>query len=1072
MYYPWDPRLKTSAELKATEFISQKVIDQIMKSIIPDKKGKLTNQSWLVYGARGMGKSHILTLIYHKTKEDKKFSEKWIPILCPEELYTVNNLYRLFKEFAFLIIAESAKEREPKEIEKYKVEINEIADVRIKGTALERKESERQLTDRFLEVILKINRDTKKKFLFLIENLQELFCKQISEDEQKYLRDVFFQYTGLMIWIASAVQIPGKLADYGMPFYHFFRTRKLEGMNSDEIMKMLYNLCDLNNKDNLRKNLQEMKSDISVFGLLSGGNPRLIMLLYKFLENGKVKGIKDMMKIFITDLTPYFQKETETLTYQQRLIIDSLSTNVFPLISKKDIAEDCNLPEDIVGSQVNKLKNSHWLRMEKIKPRKNELFILNEYIYRVWYQMRMGGIYQENARWISEFLSFIYPVKKIQTKIGELENLISKGEFEDKVFIRSELETYRKALVWQQQEEVKRYFEILREKNEIISKEIEDIGKLIENKEFKKSLSLLEKSKEKIKEYMYYGIKGFIYGVLRKNVEAIELYSKAIELNPEYAAAYDNRGNIYADLKQDKKAIEDYTKAIELNSEYADAYYNRGNSYFNLKQDEKAVEDFSKVIELNPEYADAYNNRGNIYADLKQDKKAVEDFTKVIELNPEYAAAYNNRGISYANLKQDKKAIEDYTRAIELNPEDADAYYNRGNNYSDLKQYEKAIEDYTKAIELNPEDAITYNIRGNSYFNLKQYEKAIKDYTKVIELKPGFACAYNNRGNKYSNLKQYEKAIKDYTKAIKLNPEYTAAYYNRGNRYSNLKQYEKAIEDYTRAIKLNPEYVSAYNNRGTIYSVLKQYEKAIEDYTKANELNSEYASAYYNRGNSFLKLNEFENGVKDFLLYILKNDNLLNMIKRMQNTLYYFINDNYKVSDSLQNLFGKGVSKKEKLKHILILTYYKQNEILRTYLSENDWSIFKEKESPYPVMISFTALFNLIGSIKSSNPKYMEFVEIWVKISKNIEFEDKKQEENIFNKSLMLIYSFAIRDKESSEIAVKVLKQINKEYHSIAESHFYIPIALIDEKNTDVQRLMKDPIFKETVEKIKIQREM
>jgi len=39
MHYPWDPRLKTYEELKATEFISQKIIDQIMKSLHPDKKG-------------------------------------------------------------------------------------------------------------------------------------------------------------------------------------------------------------------------------------------------------------------------------------------------------------------------------------------------------------------------------------------------------------------------------------------------------------------------------------------------------------------------------------------------------------------------------------------------------------------------------------------------------------------------------------------------------------------------------------------------------------------------------------------------------------------------------------------------------------------------------------------------------------------------------------------------------------------------------------------------------------------------------------------------------------------------
>ena len=89
----------------------------------------------------------------------------------------------------------------------------------------------------------------------------------------------------------------------------------------------------------------------------------------------------------------------------------------------------------------------------------------------------------------------------------------------------------------------------------------------------------------------------------------------------------------------------------------------------------------------------------------------------------------------------------------------------------------------------------------------------------------------------------------------------------------------------------------------------------------------------------------------------------------------------------------------------------------------------------------------------------------------NIEFEKESQAEDIFNKSLMLIYIYGIQDKKSSKIAKKVMEQINRKYHPIPESHFYIPTALVDEKNSDVQRLMKDPIFKETVEKIKIQRE-
>jgi tetratricopeptide (TPR) repeat protein len=63
---------------------------------------------------------------------------------------------------------------------------------------------------------------------------------------------------------------------------------------------------------------------------------------------------------------------------------------------------------------------------------------------------------------------------------------------------------------------------------------------------------------------------------------AIADYTKAIEINPNYASTYYNRGILKKDLKDYSGAIADYTKAIEINPNYAIAYYNRGNSKENL----------------------------------------------------------------------------------------------------------------------------------------------------------------------------------------------------------------------------------------------------------------------------------------------------------------------------------------------------------------------------------------------------------------------------------------------------------------------------------------------------------
>ena len=184
---------------------------------------------------------------------------------------------------------------------------------------------------------------------------------------------------------------------------------------------------------------------------------------------------------------------------------------------------------------------------------------------------------------------------------------------------------------------------------------------------------------------------------------AVAACTKAIELNPALAEAYNNRGNAKADLGQHEAALADHDRTIELNPTLATAYYNRGNTKRSLGQYDAELADYDRAIELNPTFAAAYNNRGYAKHALGQHDAALADLDRAIELAPTVAATYDSRGETKHALGQHDAALADLDRAIELAPTVAATYNNRGNTKESLGRITEAREDYQEALALAQE---------------------------------------------------------------------------------------------------------------------------------------------------------------------------------------------------------------------------------------------------------------------------------------------------------------------------------------------------------------------------------
>jgi tetratricopeptide (TPR) repeat protein len=238
--------------------------------------------------------------------------------------------------------------------------------------------------------------------------------------------------------------------------------------------------------------------------------------------------------------------------------------------------------------------------------------------------------------------------------------------------------------------------------------------------------------------------KGLHHTIGREDDKAIEEYTQAIALNPDYAeaytyrgAAYYNRGTFSSDSGQYELAVKDFRKVVAMKPGTYSAYLAQGAIYVHQNEYEKGIEEINKAIALSPHEGMAYVLRGFIYmqAKSKDPEKAIADASKVIDIGGLWSAmAYSNRGVTLLfEKKQYDRAIDDLSRAIDLTPRNAPAYTARGIALVFKNQFNQALEDISRSIELNPKIPITYNIRGLIYTQMGN-PRAIADFQKACDM--------------------------------------------------------------------------------------------------------------------------------------------------------------------------------------------------------------------------------------------------------------------------------------------------------------------------------------------------
>jgi len=314
-----------------------------------------------------------------------------------------------------------------------------------------------------------------------------------------------------------------------------------------------------------------------------------------------------------------------------------------------------------------------------------------------------------------------------------------------------------------------------------------------------------------------------------RTILSLVILLSALSAHSQSAKKFYKSGKGYSKMGNFEKAVELYSEAIDLNPEFTKALLARASAYDELSLYEKAAEDYETLSELEPNKSEYFVNAGSNYFKVKAYRKAIPLLNSAADLDAKNGGIYNLKSKCYYALGNYPEALDEINSALALELS-ADNYYQRGLIYSEKKNYTSAKKDFLHSLQLDPNNADAYNHMAFAQLKLKEFDNAVSTLGNAIKVDNKNKSAYLLRSHIYRQQNKRNEAIKDLSTALSFYPNDKKLLLQRGIAFSENKQYNEAIIDLSKVIRIKKNDQLALKHRAEVYEALNKKSRAVVDY--------------------------------------------------------------------------------------------------------------------------------------------------------------------------------------------------------------------------------------------------
>lgn len=304
------------------------------------------------------------------------------------------------------------------------------------------------------------------------------------------------------------------------------------------------------------------------------------------------------------------------------------------------------------------------------------------------------------------------------------------------------------------------------------------------------------------------------YRMQQNYAEAIRSYSRALEINPNFAPAFLGRARaiLGRNARDIANAKADLEKAIARDGNYGEAYLELGLLFIRANEPENAINILQSVEPLIPYSPQLYLYLGMAYQLSGNSEKALEMAYKAKDLDMTMLPAYRLIGESLQSLDDLKGSLDPLYTYTRFETQDAQAWlwYARA-LYAD-GNIDEALKSFDVVLRINPQMVDALIQRGTIYLDLQDGDKALDDFRAAVRLQAdsfeanvGIAQALMLLGFPGDAYMQLERT----SGLAKSDEQKAELYYWRGLSLEALNELTPALRTWNALLDLPEEIVPA-----------------------------------------------------------------------------------------------------------------------------------------------------------------------------------------------------------------------------------------------------------------------